>query len=47
VLGRIKQWTQQADAGTPQVMSLNYDLEDQLLDAIIAPQGQSAIKTVA
>jgi YD repeat-containing protein len=32
VLGRIRQWTQQADGATPNVWSLNYDLEDQLID---------------
>lgn len=45
VLGRIKQWTEQADANTPQVMSMDYDNEDQLLDAAIAPQGQSTTRT--
>ena len=44
VLGRIKLWTQQTDANTPQVMSPDYDLEGQLLDATIAPQGGAVSK---
>ena len=43
-LGRIKQWTQQAGAATPQVMTPEYDREDQLLGALIAPQGQAVAK---
>ena len=43
VLGRITQWTQQADSSTPNVMTLNNDNEDQLLGATITPQGQSSV----
>jgi len=42
--GRITQWTQQAGAGTTQVMTLEYDFEDQLLNAVITPQAGSATK---
>ena len=47
VLGRIKQWTQQTDASTPNVMIMDYDNEDQLLGATITPQGQSVSKAFA
>jgi RHS repeat-associated protein len=47
VLGRIKQWTQQTDASTPNVMTMDYDNEDQLLGATITPQGQSVAKAFA
>lgn len=51
VLGRILQWTQQtgtqAGTSTPNVMTLDYDNEDQLLGALIAPQGQALTKTYA
>ena len=47
VLGRITQWTQQTDANTPDAINLDYDNEDQLLGALIAPQGQAAIKNYA
>ena len=45
VLGRITQWTQQADANPTNVMNLSYDAEDQLLGATMAPQGQSIVKS--
>jgi RHS repeat-associated protein len=46
VLGRITQWTRQlgVDGTTPEVMALAYDREDQLLGAVVAPQGQAASK---
>ena len=44
VLSRITQWTQQADNGTPTVHNYEYDYEGQLLNDVIAPQGQSANK---
>lgn len=42
VLGRIQQWTQQADASTPNVMDLEYDSEGQLLNALITQGGSPA-----
>jgi RHS repeat-associated protein len=44
VLGRITQWTQQTGTATPNVMTLDYDLEDQLLNASVVPQGGSIAK---
>ena len=45
VLGRITQWTQQTDANTSKVMTMDNDAEDQLLNAAITPQGQSIVKS--
>jgi RHS repeat-associated protein len=43
-LGRITQWKQQKDTGTPDVMTLDYDQEDELVNAAVAPQGSGLAK---
>ncbi len=47
VLGQIKQWTQQTDNNTPNVLTMDYDPEQQLLSALIAPQGGGTTKDYA
>lgn len=42
--GRILEWSQQADAATPQVFTFDYDAEDQLLNAVLKPQGGNPTK---
>ena len=44
VLSQIKQWTQQVGTNQPTIQNFEYDYEGQVVNDVVTPQGQPAVK---